>query len=622
MSDVVTGAPHVKPNGPKNPIVRFLLHHEIDEYPTGSKRMGYLAIAVVATISLYYSYYVQTGVTPQILSGLHMSFRYYVGIVVISNLLGAFASLPAAKTDKFGRSNVVIYGLLLIGLIIAFWVPNTHTALSFGIAISAMGIVEGAVLVATPSLVRDFSPQLGRASAMGFWTVGPVAGAFIVAIVARNTLDHLTAWQDQFVIAGIVSLVIFVIALVSLKDLSPQVRDQLMVSERDKALIQARARGISDEEIAKGIEHPWRQVLSWPLAGSAFGISVFLLIYYVAASFFTIYYVVTFTHPNGLPFTTSDANWLNAWFWGADIVSLIVVGWISDKVLVRKPFMLAGAGLGIFFTIIFLLQATHPHTSRNTLALLGSLIAISLSLAYAPWMAGYTETIEAKNPALVGTGLALWGWILRIVVAISFLFLPVVISTVSPIVDNTALATSQIPACDLAPATRALPAVPGPTVPVGQSASTFSVEHPKSVAFAIEHAALLSTLSAHYRIVAAATAPNAPVAAQLAALTVLGPKTVAQATALKPQIDTLVNPYACQIAFVGAHKAELASLQVNLAKSPSQWQHWFWIDVAGMVVFIPFIFLTKGRWSPRKAREDVDANEKKVQEELAALTNA
>ena len=61
---------------------------------------------------------------------------------------------------------------------------------------------------------------------------------------------------------------------------------------------------------------------------------------------------------------------------------------------------------------------------------------------------------------------------------------------------------------------------------------------------------------------------------------------------------------------------------MNLAKSPSQWQHWFWIDVAGMVVFIPFIFLTKGRWSPRKAREDVDANEKKVQEELAALTNA
>ncbi len=41
-------------------------------------------------------------------------------------------------------------------------------------------------------------------------------------------------------------------------------------------------------------------------------------------------------------------------------------------------------------------------------------LAAFLSLAYAPWMAGYTEMVEKKNPALVGTGLALWGWILRL----------------------------------------------------------------------------------------------------------------------------------------------------------------------------------------------------------------
>ena len=183
---------------------------------------------MLATITLYYTYYTQTGVTPQILAGLHMSFRYYVGIVVVSNALGAFASLPASKTDKFGRSNVVIYGLLLIGIIIAFWVPNTHSAFSFGAAISAMGIVEGAVLVATPSLVRDYSPQMGRASAMGFWTVGPVAG--IVHRLDRRPQHPRrtsTAWQDQFVISGIASLVVFVIALFCLKDLAPKVRDQL-----------------------------------------------------------------------------------------------------------------------------------------------------------------------------------------------------------------------------------------------------------------------------------------------------------------------------------------------------------------------------------------------------------
>jgi len=196
-----------------------------------------------------------------------------------------------------------------------------------------------------------------------------------------------------------------------------------------------------------------------------------------------------------------------------------------------------------------------------------------------------------------------------------------VISTVTPIVDNTALATGQIPNCVLAPATATQPAIVG-TVPKGTSASSFVVEHADSVKFAQANQELLSNISAHYRIVAAANQPGASVAAQAAALVALGPVDATKALALKPQINALVNPYACELNYVAAHQAELTALQANLAKSPSQWQHWFWIDVAGMVLFIPFIFLTKGRWSPKKAKQDVMENERRVAEELAALTNA
>ena len=42
---------------------------------------------------------------------------------------------------------------------------------------------------------------------------------------------------------------------------------------------------------------------------------------------------------------------------------------------------------------------------------------------------GLHRAVEAHNPALTATGLAVWGWILRIVVAISFLILPQVITT-------------------------------------------------------------------------------------------------------------------------------------------------------------------------------------------------
>ena len=58
------------------------------------------------------------------------------------------------------------------------------------------------------------------------------------------------------------------------------------------------------------------------------------------------------------------------------------------------------------------------------------------------------------------------------------------------------------------------------------------------------------------------------------------------------------------------------------AQSPKQWQRWFWIDIIGMVVFFPTIWLTRGRWSPRKAKADADAHDKAVEEELAALLKA
>src|SRR5665213_3468907 len=272
-------------------LFRFLFVHEVDQYPGPAKRTGFLALAVLATIVLYYTYYTQTGVTPNILRYFHMSFSFYVGIVIVSNLIGAFASLPASQTDRLGRTNVVIYGLLIVGLLVTIGVPNVTTEWGFAIVISAIGLVEGAILVATPALVRDFSPQLGRASAMGFWTVGPVAGSLITSIVATQTLNHylasngLSGWKSQFVISGISALVVFVLALFLMKDLSARLRDQLMVNEQDRALVEAKARGLSTEEVIAATAHPWRQILKWDLVGSALGISVFLLLYYAAVSY-------------------------------------------------------------------------------------------------------------------------------------------------------------------------------------------------------------------------------------------------------------------------------------------------------------------------------------------------
>ena len=408
-----------------------LWRRQLDHYPDTRPRMTYLAIVVLATIALYYAFYIPGAVAPSIIAHFGMTFNTYVYIIVIANAVGAFGSLAAGLADRWGRANLVAYGLVIVGLLVLFGIPNAGSTFTYGLLFAIIGVVEGVILVATPALVRDFSPQLGRASAMGFWTLGPVLGSLVVAVVSSNTLSHLTAWQDQFIICGIVVLVIAAIAVVGLRELSPQLRDQLMVSMRDRALIEARARGLDVKTLT---EHPWRQMLRLDIIGSAFAISVFLLVYYTAVGFFTVYFTSLFG------FTLSTANSIGNWFWAFDAAALIIIGIISDRVGVRKPFMVLGAVGAIVMTIVFL-NLGHG-TTYATFALVISILAVFLAIAYAPWMASFTETVEKHNPALTATGLAVWGWIIRAVIAISLLILPAVVSSMTPLVTyGTQVAT-------------------------------------------------------------------------------------------------------------------------------------------------------------------------------------
>jgi len=66
--------------------------------------------------------------------------------------------------------------------------------------------------------------------------------------------------------------------------------------------------------------------------------------------------------------------------------------------------------------------------------------------------------------------------------------------------------------------------------------------------------------------------------------------------------------------------ADNAPIVLQAAKdSPKQWQRWWWVCLGGPILFLPFIFLLTGRWSPRKARQDAKEHAEAVNRELAAL---
>jgi ACS family D-galactonate transporter-like MFS transporter len=654
--------------------VDWLLKRQLDTYPETRPRVTYLAITVLATITLYYELYVGGSVSTLILANLHMSFTFFVLTLAFGALIGAFGSLFAGITDRLGRANLVVFGLFFTGVFVAFILPAATNKWAFTIEGWVVGFVEGICLVATPALIRDFSPQVGRATAMGFWTSGPVLGSLIVSVVGSATVPAIVNddrfWTHEYRICGIAGLVVFVIALIGLKELSPRLRDQLMVTMRDRALIEAKAKGLTDADIEAALRHPFRQLLKADVIVSSIAVSIMLLIYYTAVAFAVIYLTTVFG------FSVKDANGLGNWNWGFNVIAVILVGIISDRFRVRKPFMVVGGVLAAVMTVIYLLQAGH-HPGYYTLAIMLALLSLGLGIAYTPWMASFTETVEARNPALIATGLAIWGWIIRIVVFAAYLCLPLVVNTVTPLVtygpqvsayaaqyaSQLAFATTHPDV--VATAQKIPPNVLASAQKIPPNVLTIVKTDSVQLANAQKFAPELAVIQAHPALFTKlATYSNpakipGPLLSQAIAAAGGGAKGVAVLTtisqnkaaingviAVAPDLQKVapyaadlktIAPYSAQLNTIAPYSAQLtalskvppgvftylkahgAAVQNAAAKTAGQWKTWYWICFGGIIFFLLSIPLLRGRWRTRDAKRDEAEHEAKVQEELAKL---
>lgn len=540
----------------------------LDRYPAPRSRYGHLGLVVLVTVVLYYQQYVGGAVGPSILAHFQISFRYYLTVIVVSNGVGALASLVAGLGDRVGRANMAVGGILVAGGITAFAIPAATSALVYAVFVSIVGFVEGLVLVATPALMRDFSAQSGRGRAMGLWTMGPVVGSLVVSEVSSHTLGHLVAWQDQFHIAGITALVVGAVAFVLLRELAPQLRDQLMVSARERALVEVRARGIDPEA---AVRTPWRQMLGADTVLPAIGVSLFLLIYYAAVAFFVIYFTTVFG------FSQARANSLGNWFWAADAVTVVVVGALSDRIRVRKPFVVIGGLAAVVMTIVFATRATAPATSYGTFVIIISLLSVSRAAAYAPWMAAFTETLERRNPALVATGLAVWGWILRVVVVVSFLVLPAVVSSVTPVANYGPRLTAIVGR--YGPEVATLQAID----PRTRDGLRRSPAAPGAIPRAVDE------IARHFGV---------------------------DTGAALARLEAVRNIPVADRDYLAAHSGAVLAAR---REAPRQWQHWWWVCVGGEIAFLPTVLLLAGRWRPARARRDAEEHLRRVDEALGEL---
>jgi len=533
-------------------------------YPETGRRSYYLALTVLVTVGLYYQQYCGGTVGPQLLNYYGITIKFYLLAAVIGLVFGASTAVLGGLADRIGRVNMVAYGLLAVGVLVAFVQPHMPNKWAFVTISTLIGAVEGVILVATPALMRDFSPRLGRATAMSSWALGPVLGSLAASEVSSHTLNHLTAWQDQFTIAGITGLVIGVLAVLTLRELDPHLRDQIMVSTGDRDVIEQLA-GTIDVDAA--MTHPWRQMITGRIVTSAFGIAVFLMFYYVLVAGLILFVETTYL------FGGAKANSIANWVWVVHVASLITFGLLSDRLRVRKPLMLAGTIGSIVAVLLFLLQATRPHTTALTLTLILAVQAVFGGMVFGPWMAGFTEQIEDRNPALIATGLAVSGGVLRVVVAGTVAAFAFVVPAITPLADfgpqvakySVQYAAQIRTVTELQPATLAA-LVKNPTDPVALPAALGQIQ-------AAEHVTASEAVS----------------------------KLVAVGGASK------------QLAYLQRHAP---AVQKALKQGPRQWQHWFLVTAIGQLIFLPLIFFMAGPWTPAAGRRRDEELEARLHHEV------
>ncbi|MED4781779.1 MFS transporter [Brevibacillus choshinensis] len=405
---------------------------ELDAYPTGRKRIFLLFVVILANFVANYESQMAP-VLSLILKDIGISNPEYGLIVSLSVVAAAFGALLGGPlSDRYGRTLILVPGLLLTVLCVFGMIfVNSFGSLLFMRVV--LNFIERGFIGATAGLVRDFSPRMGRALSFGFWSYGTSGSNFFAALVAGYTLPYFGTWQSQFYIAGFLSLIVAIFVMFTIHDLSPRLREKVILNsataeevnkpnaqpEFERKATKTTSQAISGKVEDATSSHAMTPMQTLRLAmkqkhiwALAIGCTFFLMLYLTLASYGPLILVQAFGY------TPARAAFVSQFFWLFSLVTLIVSGYISDKLQLRKVISLIGV-LGMIAVMSIWILTMHNPVSEMTMILLISLMGGCLGFAYSPWMALYSENLEDLHGGIQASGWAVWSFVLRIYAIIS-----------------------------------------------------------------------------------------------------------------------------------------------------------------------------------------------------------
>ncbi|MFY7065063.1 MFS transporter [Nocardiopsis changdeensis] len=387
---------------------RRLLH----EYPTGARRRLLLAVVVLALFISAYEGQLAP-VLPLLLDDIGMSLQTYGQITAASLLFGAVSGyLGGELVDRFGRVRILVPFMFLSAAACLF-MAMSQTVVHFTAARILLAFVEGVAMAGTQPLIRDFTPRMGRAQAFAFWSWGPVGANFFAAAVAVLTLDLFGhSWRSQiFLMAGLACVGATIVAL-TLRDLSPELRRTIRLSERST---REGAPAPSGNRLRMLLGHRvvWAHVAAMSLL-------------YVLLATMNAYGQAMVAEHFGISVRMASA--VVMCFWASNLLASLAFARFSDRLQMRKPFLVYGAvAATLLLGALVLTMSAGAGAPAWLVVVLLTGLGVALGTVFGPWMASFSEYAEESvHPDVQGVAFGLNHFVSRIFILGAVLMAPVV----------------------------------------------------------------------------------------------------------------------------------------------------------------------------------------------------
>ncbi len=256
---------------------------------------------------------------------------------------GIAAPLWGWTVTRYGARLTAIAGLVIWALT-CFWAGASH---SYGMLLAsriALGVGEAICYPITLALVANWFALRERGKATAYWWIGTMIGPMLTGLIVTGLIVYV-GWRGQFYAMGVLALILPLPMVWFLIRDKPEQHAAVNPAEVDFV----RAGAIENNEDAPGrvlktVDSVWSNHRFWLMTIAISANAIF----FWGWSGWLPTYLRSARH-----FTFSTSGYLTFVIYGFAVATILILGYVSDRVFRRAPF----AGLGWALAAVFLIAA-------------------------------------------------------------------------------------------------------------------------------------------------------------------------------------------------------------------------------------------------------------------------